>query len=57
MNNLIKYRNADKEFWYEWRDFNKYVAERSDGRVFNNQPWPMIRNEQDTWNHIFHFYY
>ena len=18
------------------------------------QPWPMIRNEQDTWNHIFH---
>ena len=44
----------DKEFWYEWRDFNKYVAEKSDGRVFNYQPWPMIRNEQDTWNHIFH---
>ena len=39
---------------YEWRDFNKYVAERSDGRIFNYQPWPMIRNEQDTWNHIFH---
>ena len=44
----------DKQFWYEWRDFNKFVAEQSDGRVFNYQPWPMIRNEQDTWNHIFH---
>ena len=44
----------DKAFWYEWRDFNKFVAEQSDGRTFTYQPWPMIRNEQDTWNHIFH---
>jgi hypothetical protein len=44
----------DKQFWYEWRDFNKYVAEQSDGRIFNYKPWPLIRNEQDTWNHIFH---
>ena len=44
----------DKKFWYEWRDFNKFVAEQSDGRTFTYHPWPMIRNEQDTWNHIFH---
>lgn len=44
----------DKQFWYEWKDFNKYVAEQSDGRTFNYKPWPLIRNEQDTWNHIFH---
>lgn len=44
----------DKEFWYEWRDFNKYVAEQSDGRTFTYKPWPLIRNEQDTLNHIFH---
>ena len=44
----------DKQFWYEWRDFNKFVAEQSDGRTFTYQPWPLIRNEQDTWNHIFH---
>lgn len=44
----------DKQFWYEWRDFNKFVAEQSDGRTFTYNPWPLIRNEQDTWNHIFH---
>ena len=44
----------DKEFWYELRDFNKFVAEQSDGRTFTYKPWPMIRNEQDTLNHIFH---
>ncbi len=44
----------DKQFWYEWRDFSKFVAEQSDGRTFTYQPWPMIRNEQDTLNHIFH---
>lgn len=44
----------DKQFWYEWRDFNKFVAENSDGRTFSYHPWPMIRNEQDTWNHIFY---
>jgi hypothetical protein len=44
----------DKQFWYEWRDFNKFVAEQSDGKTFTYRPWPMIRNEQDTWNHIFH---
>ena len=44
----------DKQFWYEWRDFNKFVAEQSDGRTFTYKPWPLIRNEQDTWNHIFH---
>ena len=36
------------------RDFNKFVAEQSDGRTFTYRPWPMIRNEQDTLNHIFH---
>jgi len=44
----------DKQFWYEWRDFNKFVAEQSDGKTFTYKPWPLIRNEQDTWNHIFH---
>ncbi|MHA2402405.1 MAG: hypothetical protein ACXADH_05380 [Candidatus Kariarchaeaceae archaeon] len=44
----------DKQFWYEWKDFNKFVAEQSDGKTFTYRPWPMIRNEQDTWNHIFH---
>ena len=44
----------DKQFWYEWRDFNKYVAEQSDARTSNYKPWPLIRNEQDTLNHIFH---
>lgn len=44
----------DKQFWYEWLDFNKFVAEQSDGRTFTYKPWPLIRNEQDTWNHIFH---
>lgn len=44
----------DKQFWYEWRDFNKFVAEQSDGKTFTYRPWPLIRNEQDTWNHIFH---
>lgn len=44
----------DKQFWYEWRDFNKFVAEQSDGRTFTYNPWPLIRNEQDTLNHIFH---
>jgi hypothetical protein len=44
----------DKKFWYEWRDFNKFVAEQSDGKTFTYRPWPMIRNEQDTWNHIFY---
>ena len=28
----------DKAFWYEWRDFNKFVAEQSDGRTFTYQP-------------------
>ncbi len=23
-------------------------------RLFDYKPWPLIRNEQDTWNHIFH---
>jgi hypothetical protein len=44
----------DKQFWYEWGDFNKFVAEQSDCRTFTFRPWPLIRNEQDTWNHIFH---
>jgi hypothetical protein len=44
----------DKQFWYEWMDFNKFVAEQSDGRTFRYSPWPLIRNEQDTLNHIFH---
>ena len=43
-----------KEFWYEWHDFNKFVAEQSDGRIFQYSPWTLIRNEQDTWNHLFH---
>ncbi len=44
----------DKQFWYEWRDFNKFVAEQSNAKTFDYKPWPLIRNEQDTWNHIFH---
>ena len=44
----------DKQFWYEWRDFNKFVAEQSNAKNFDYKPWPLIRNEQDTWNHIFH---